>query len=488
MEVEEPRLPASAAGGSADASASFGILALDVAATAAGPATAVVASVAGTALICHGHTDVVFSCCFTPDGRFLLSGSADRAVRLWDAATTECVRVMTGHLDWVTAVAAAPGGDEVVSCGADALVIVWRLRDGACLRTLEGHGDMVRSVAVSPDKRCIVSGGYDRTTRVWDFVTGVCLKVVSDGGSLVEAVACCGQWVLSASESALRVYDTETLTVRRVLRGHGHCINAVAVTPDGRRAVTASSDRSVRLWDLRSGECVKSLTGHQKMVLHVAVSRCGRWAASSSWDSAIVVWRLPSGEAAAVLENHVQHVNVVEFSPDGRQLAAGTDECLLSVWELERVTAPFFALRWAVVTARWHWQRNGDDGSGYGGHGGTWRQQGSAAAAAAAAAAVRKQDKEVAAAAAAAAPMYAPAHGGGWGAPCEAITPPSPLLSGPPQPPAVVRGGRCAIGNARWTEFLAAVCALPDPAFQHVVTFMPGVRVRLGGKVLGTTA
>jgi WD40 repeat protein len=72
-----------------------------------------------------GHTDWVKSVAFSPDGRFVLSGSEDQALRLWEVATGQEVHRFTGHT----------GG-------------VW-------------------SVAFSPDGRYVLSGSYDQTLRLW---------------------------------------------------------------------------------------------------------------------------------------------------------------------------------------------------------------------------------------------------------------------------------------------------------------------------------
>jgi WD40 repeat protein len=68
----------------------------------------------------------------------------------------------------VRAVAVSPDGRFIVSGSDDRTVKVWELESGRLLRSLEGHTGGVRAVAVSPDGRFIVSGSEDRTIRAWD--------------------------------------------------------------------------------------------------------------------------------------------------------------------------------------------------------------------------------------------------------------------------------------------------------------------------------
>jgi len=78
------------------------------------------------------------------------------------------LRSLEGHTDGVQAVAVSPDGRFIVSGSEDRTVKVWELESGRLLRSLEGHTDGVQAVAVSPDGRFIVSGSEDRTIRAWE--------------------------------------------------------------------------------------------------------------------------------------------------------------------------------------------------------------------------------------------------------------------------------------------------------------------------------
>jgi len=88
------------------------------------------------------------------------------------------------------------------------------------------------------------------------------------------------------------------------LQGHTDWISAVAVTPDGRHAVSASNDRTLRLWDLETGQTLRILQGHTDNISAVAITPDGRRAVSASWDRTLRVWDLETGQTIRILEGH----------------------------------------------------------------------------------------------------------------------------------------------------------------------------------------
>src|SRR5947208_1921202 len=86
-----------------------------------------------------GHTDVVYSVAWAPDGSMLASGAGDNTIRLWDAASGTSLRVLEGHTNYVNSVAWAPDGSMLASGARDNTVRLWDAASGTPLRTLEGH-------------------------------------------------------------------------------------------------------------------------------------------------------------------------------------------------------------------------------------------------------------------------------------------------------------------------------------------------------------
>jgi WD40 repeat protein len=287
----------------------------------------------------QGHTDMVFALAVAPDGRYVVSGSDDRTLRVWDLATGETTRTLQGHTGCVRDLAVTPDGRYVVSGSDDRTLRVWDLATGETTRTLQGHTDLVFAVAVTPDGRYVISGSYGRdlTLRVWDLTTGETTKTLQGHADSVQTLTVTpdGRYVVSgSSDNTLRVWDLATGETTRTLQGHADSVHAVAVTPDGRYVVSGSHDRALRVWDLATGETTRTLQGHTASVRALAVTPDGRYVVSGSHDRTLRVWDLATGETTKTLEGHASEIFALAVTPDGRYVVSGSSDNTLRVWDL----------------------------------------------------------------------------------------------------------------------------------------------------------
>ena len=121
----------------------------------------------------------------------------------------------------------------------------------------------------------------------------------------------------------------------RVFEGHREAVLALAVSLDGRYAVSGSADGTVRLWNLATGQCLQVLKGHRLEVGAVALTPDGRYALSGSGDKTLRVWDLRTGQCLQVATGHRADVTAIAVTPDGRHAISGSLDNTLRLWELD---------------------------------------------------------------------------------------------------------------------------------------------------------
>jgi WD40 repeat protein len=222
----------------------------------------------------------------------LASGSDDGTVKVWDATYGQLFVTLEGHAQSVRGVAAiAP--DRLVSSSDDKTLKIWDVTTGQCLRTLQGHQDRVRSVTAF-GSGCVASGSFDQSVKIWSAADGRCVATLKGHNNWVRAVVDLGRDRLAscADDKTIRIWDSSSRRCLRVLQGHKDFVTSLAVRGSGHLA-SGSDDHNICLWDI-NGSAVRegparTLTGHENLVRGVAA--LGPYClASASFDQTVRVW------------------------------------------------------------------------------------------------------------------------------------------------------------------------------------------------------
>ncbi len=284
-----------------------------------------------------GHSSWVDSVIYSPDGRYLASGSQDKTIKIWEVATGKQLLTLTGHSDQVLSVIYSPDGRYLASGSQDKTIKIWEVATGKELRTLTGHSDRVRSVVYSPDGRYLASGSWDKTIKVWDVVTGTELRTLAGYSGWVWSVAYSpdGRYLASGNgDKTIKIWEVATGKELPTFTGHSSVVLSVVYSPDGRYLASGSSDKTIKIWEVATGKELPTLTGHSREVMSVVYSPDGRYLASGSQDKTIKIWEVATGKQLRTLTGHSWGVLSVAYSPDGRYLASGSGDNTIKIWRV----------------------------------------------------------------------------------------------------------------------------------------------------------
>lgn len=252
----------------------------------------------------EGHDgECIYSLQYNDD--YLVSGSRDKTLRIWNLATRRLVRKpLIGHIGSVLCLQfdSEPSEDIIVSGSSDSDVIIWRFSTGEIIQRLtHAHRESVLNVKF--DKRILATCSKDRTIKIFNRRA---LKAGEPG--YVYPIPL----VLKKYGYDLPSPDQQPtlppFTMISVLEGHSAAVNAVQIVDD--EVVSASGDRQIKVWNWETGLCTRTFVGHNKGI--ACVQYDGKRIVSGSSDNEVKVFDRKTGIETASLRAHTDLVRTVQ--------------------------------------------------------------------------------------------------------------------------------------------------------------------------------
>ncbi|KAI9700072.1 MAG: hypothetical protein M1836_002606 [Candelina mexicana] len=264
----------------------------------------------------EAHRECVYTIQYSE--KYLVSGSRDRTVRIWNLDTRRLVRrPLVGHKMSVLCLQfdERPEHDLIVSGSSDTDVIIWRFSTGDMIKRIEqAHGDPVLNLRF--DDRFLVTCSKDKTIKVWnrrELLPGDKNLPTFNSKSTVKfpsyIIAMSNQASLSAaSQPTTKLRPLPPYNLLMKLEGHQAAVNAIQLYKD--QIVSASGDRNVKLWNIHTGDCEMTLPGHMKGIACVQFD--GRRIVSGSSDNTVRIYDRATGAEVACLRGHSDLVRTVQ--------------------------------------------------------------------------------------------------------------------------------------------------------------------------------
>lgn len=290
----------------------------------------------------QSHTSSINAIAFSCDGK-LASGSADRTIKLWDLDLDSDRPLFTflGHTSLINAVAFSPDGKFLISGSWDHTIKVWDATISKCLQTFKKHSGWIKCIAISSDGKRLISGSADKTIRIWTLETGEVEQVLKDSMA-IQAVAISPDGQILASGSAdknIKIWNIQTGELLSTLNGHSDTVNALVFSPSGQIIISGSADNTIKTWHIGNRALLHTLNSHSQTVNALALNSEGNLLVSGSADKTIKIWQTSNGVLLHTLKGNSASVTAVAISSKGQGnrlvIASGSQDKTLKIWQFE---------------------------------------------------------------------------------------------------------------------------------------------------------
>jgi F-box and WD-40 domain protein 1/11 len=257
------------------------------------------------------HTECVYTIQYS--GKYLVSGSRDKSVRIWNLDTQRLVHPpLTEHTASVLCLQfdERPTEDILITAGSDCRVILWKFSTGTLIKKIEkAHSESVLNLKF--DDRYLVTCSKDKTIKVWNRKE---LLPTDDAypSCTTKSKAHFPSYIINMQNHVetthLHFKPLPPYSLLMTMEGHGAAVNAIQIY-DG-QIVSASGDRNIKVWDVRTGACTRTFSGHTKGIACVQFD--GRRIVSGSSDETVRIFDRATGAEVACLQGHSNLVRTVQ--------------------------------------------------------------------------------------------------------------------------------------------------------------------------------
>lgn len=288
-----------------------------------------------------GHSQYVSCLAFSPNGKFIATGSHDNTVKLWDYKSGKEIRSFSQHTGFIRNISFSSDGTRILSASADNRAIVFNIETGDVIVDIKQAKNRLWKACFSPDGSKVLTMDDRTDLKLWDASTGELLKTYKKeyDSEISEA------WFTPNGTAVMHVNENKE---NQITYFSDSSFNrtfkldktySYAISPNGKILAVGTSTQYAKLFNLETGERLDSLVpnpeqGCSGCKTRLMFSHSGKYLATVTKYSGVDIWEVKSGKKVMNFEYSSSWVDAVAFSPNDKYIQVTADD-ETSVWDIQ---------------------------------------------------------------------------------------------------------------------------------------------------------
>ncbi|KAK9890081.1 hypothetical protein WA026_008893 [Henosepilachna vigintioctopunctata] len=340
-----------------------------------------------------GHNGTINCMAISKQSQYLLTGSEDLSIIIWDLKTLTSKLKIVEHIAPVLCITSALSNSVIVSGGEDSSIIVSSMSSGKVVMKIDHHRRPVKSVKTTSTGDVLLSASEEFKVCLWSLETFTLLNTITFGFPILTIDVSADSVFLLAlcKDNNLYLRTSATGSKLHTLCQHKSKVTSICLTQDSSKAIVGCLDGKVYIYNVHSGKVERQISntngevkalrltekddfllkgGANRIILYpfrendintmkqvskpkkksqilkmhtgslscIDISRDGILAASGGTDTLVNIWQLNNQELMFTLTGHTASVTTLNFSPNGAFICSGSDDKTVKVWSLSAGT------------------------------------------------------------------------------------------------------------------------------------------------------
>jgi WD40 repeat protein/tetratricopeptide (TPR) repeat protein len=287
---------------------------------------------------------------FSPDSNTIASANSDSTISIWSIKSKKIdllavnpqlqedlqelkvneISIFKGHTKQVNSIEFSPNGKYLVSGSDDNIVKLWDMK-GKKIDELSPNGnskedkssESIKRVRFSPRGTHTISASSSGQIKLWNLNENTVRSQTGQGTVTTLAFSGNGQYIASNSYGIIKIWDY-SLRELQSFKGHDSLVNDISFAIDNQKIISGSADKSIKIWKIDTAT-FPSEDAHTGFVNSISFSPDGKSILTAGRDSTVKIWQIDSDEVKTLFR-HVGDIKKVGFSPDNQTIISISDQ------------------------------------------------------------------------------------------------------------------------------------------------------------------